>query len=109
MTRFQKKLCLGLAIMALLSPLGVFLPGMLGSGGAWGEWGPEALQKLVGYLPEGLRKTTGLWNAPVADYAFGGEGAAWQTVSYIISGALGIALVALVIYVVARFLIKNEK
>jgi cobalt/nickel transport protein len=111
MTKFQKKLWIGLAIMALLTPLGVYLPDKLKAGGAWGEWGPEELEKLLGYVPEGLKKMADFWKAPVPDYNFGGENAAMssQVISYIISGVIGIAAVAIVIYVITKFLIKHEK
>ena len=56
MTKTQKKLCKGLFIMALLSPLGIILPVIVNSGDAWGEWGMDALEKLLGFVPEGLKK-----------------------------------------------------
>ena len=111
MTRFQKKLWIGLGIMALLTPLGIYLPAKFKGGDAWGEWGADRLQELLGYVPEGLRKLAELWKAPVPDYNFGGENAAvsTQVISYIISGVIGIAAGAVVIYVITRFLIKHEK
>ena len=56
MTRFQKKLWIGLFIMALLTPLGVLLPEKFKAEEAWGEWGAEKLEKVLGYVPEGLKK-----------------------------------------------------
>jgi hypothetical protein len=111
MTRFQKKLWIGLAIMALLTPLGVYLPDKFKAGGAWGEWGPEELEKLLGYVPEGLKKLSDFWKPPVPDYNFGGESAAFSTqvISYIISGMIGIAAAAIVIYFIAKFMFKHEK
>jgi hypothetical protein len=35
MTKFQKKLWIGLAIMALLTPLGIYLPKKFNAGDAW--------------------------------------------------------------------------
>jgi cobalt/nickel transport protein len=111
MTRFQKKLWIGLLIMALLTPLGIYLPEKFKAGGAWGEWGPEELEKLLGYVPEGFKKLADFWKAPVPDYNFGGENAAFSTqvISYIISGVIGIAAAAMVIYLIAKFLVKHEK
>ena len=59
----------------------------------------------------GSRKLADFWKAPVPDYNFGGENAALSTqvISYIISGIIGIAVVAIVIYVITKFLIKHEK
>ncbi len=111
MTRFQKKLWVGLAIMALLTPLGIYLPNRFNAGDAWGEWGTDKIQELLGYVPEGLKKLTDFWKAPVLDYNFGGENAAFgtQVISYIISGMIGIAAAVLLIYLITKFLVKHEK
>jgi hypothetical protein len=111
MTKSRKKLWTGLCILALLTPMGVILPERLNAGGAWGEWGPEALGKLVGYVPDGLKKVADLWKAPVPDYNFGGEGASMtvQVVSYIASGIIGLLAAGLLIYIIARMLMRHEK
>jgi cobalt/nickel transport protein len=111
MTRFQKKLWIGLLIMALLTPIGIYLPEKFRSGDAWGEWGSGKLKEVLGYVPEGLKKLADLWKAPVRDYNFGGENAAFSTqvISYVISGMLGIAVVVIVVYLIAKFLVKHEK
>jgi hypothetical protein len=111
MTRFQKKLWIGLAIMALLTPLGIYLPEKFNAGDAWGEWGTDKIQELLGYVPEGLKKMADLWKAPVPDYNLGGENAAFgaQVISYIISGILGIAASFILIYLITKFLVKHEK
>jgi len=111
MIRFQKKLWIGLLIMALLTPLGILVPETFKAGDAWGEWGIEKLEKLLGYVPEGLRKLADFWKAPIPDYNFGGEGASMtlQVVSYIVSGLLGIGICAFVVYVVSRFIARHGK
>jgi len=111
MTRFDKKLWIGLLVMALLTPLGIYLPERFKAGGAWGEWGRDRLQELLGYVPEGLRKMAEFWKAPVPDYNFGGENAAFgtQVISYILSGIIGIAAAVLVIYLITKLLVKHEK
>jgi len=111
MTRFQKKLWIGLLIMALLTPLGILLPERFKAEGAWGEWGAEKLEKLLGHVPEGLKKLTDFWKAPIPDYNFGGEGASTtiQAVSYIASGLLGIGVCAFVVFIVSRFIAKHGK
>ncbi len=109
--RFERKLWLGLFVMAVLSPLGVILPEKFGAEGAWGEWGVDALEKLLGYIPGGLKKTADIWVAPIRDYSFGGEGAVLSTriVSYIVSAFIGIVLACIIIYVISRLLFKHEK
>jgi hypothetical protein len=111
MTKSQKKLWAGLLVLALLTPLGMILPEKFRAGGAWGEWGPEELQKLIGYVPEGLKRLAGLWKAPAPDYHFGGEGTSMtvQVLSYLASGLIGILAVGLVIYCISRFVVKNGK
>ncbi|OPY81461.1 MAG: Fused nickel transport protein NikMN [Syntrophorhabdus sp. PtaU1.Bin153] len=111
MVRLQKRLWIGLIILAFLSPLGIILPETFKAGDAWGEWGTDTLEKLLGYVPEGLKKYSELWKAPIPDYNLGGENAtmAVQMLSYIVSGFIGILVSGLIIYGVSRFLIKHEK
>ncbi len=109
MTKSQKKLWVGLFILALLTPLGVILPEEFRAGGAWGEWGPEELEKIIGHVPEGLKRLADLWKAPVPDYNFGGASMAVQVISYIVSAILGILAVSLVICVISKLIIRNEK
>jgi hypothetical protein len=111
MTAFQKKLWIGLIGMALLTPLGIYLPKIAGSDEAWGEWGAETIAKMLGYVPESMKKIANIWKAPVPDYNFGGEGgssgvqAAW----YMLSALIGIFVVVLVIYCITRMLSSHEK
>lgn len=111
MKKFEKKLWLGLFIMALMSPLGIILPEKFGAEDAWGEWGLDALEKLLGYIPEGLKKTAEIWMAPIPDYNLGGEGALLpaKILSYIVSGIVGIILVSLLMIILSKLLFKNEK
>lgn len=109
--KFEKKLLIGLVIVVVFTPLGILIPMVFNAGGAWGEWDTETLGKLVGYIPEGVKKYTGIWKAPIPDYNFGGENASVmvQIISYIAAGIIGIVLVSLIIYIMTKFLIKNEK
>lgn len=111
MTKSQKKLWIGLLILTLLTPLGIILPERFKAGGAWGEWGAEELMKLIGYMPEGFKRLADLWKAPVPDYNFGGEGASLtiKVISYIGSGLIGILAVGIIIYVISRVIVRNEK
>jgi len=111
MTRSQKKLWVGLLVMALLTPIGILIPEKFRAEGAWGEWGIDKLEKLLGYVPEGLRKLADFWKAPIPDYNFGGEGASitLQVISYLASGLLGIGVCAFVVFVISRFMAKHGK
>lgn len=104
------KLWIGLGILIILSPLGIFLPEYFKAGAAWGEWGIDEIQKLVGYIPKGLEKLSGLWNAPVPDYAFKGweeKGLGHMSFAYIISAIVGIGIVVLVIMCIGKLLAKK--
>ena len=110
-TKSQKKLWTGIVILALLSPLGIILPRILDADDAWGEWGADTVEKLLGYVPEGLRKYAEFWKAPVSDYTFGGAESSMtvQVLSYIASGMLGILIIALVIYLISKLVIQNDR
>jgi cobalt/nickel transport protein len=111
MTKSQKKLWFGLFILALLTPLGILLPEKFRAGGAWGEWGPGELEKLIGYMPEGLKKMAGLWKAPASGYTFSGQGTdtTIRAISYIAAGLIGTLAAGLVIYLIARVIVRNGK
>ena len=106
-----KKLALGLGVLVLLAPLGLVLPAMLGASEAWGEWGGERVQELAGYIPAGMQKVEALWRAPMPDYApKGSEEATLPVLSiwYILSGMLGVAVVA-GLFIAARRLIARKE
>ena len=98
-----RKLWLGLAVLLILTPLGI-----LAVGGAWGEWSardfsdPEARRQIAAASanhappprpPSGLQRLSAIWTAPLSGYApafirntsFG----------YFVSAALGVGLILL--------------
>jgi hypothetical protein len=111
MIQSQKRLWTGLIVLALLSPLGIILPEKFKAGDAWGEWGTDTLEKLLGYVPEGLKKYSELWKAPIPDYNLGGDSATMgvQMLSYVVSGFIGILVVGLIVYAIAKLSAKHEK
>ena len=111
MPKLQIKLWVGLLVMALLTPLGLWLPDKFKAGEAWGEWGTDSLARLIGYVPQGLQRMSELWKAPLPDYSVGGEQSSLtlQLLSYWISGIVGILIVGAGIYVLSRLIIKNGK
>ena len=107
-----KRLCLGMLVFAILSPLGLILPAKLGAGSAWGEWSADEVRALVGYVPEGLWRLGGLWKAPLPDYALPGqEGAPLHvlSLSYILSAFVGGAAVVGVTLLIGRSLARREQ
>ncbi len=107
-----KKMWIGLAVLALLSPVGIILPDKLKAGSAWGEWGTDEIEKMLGYVPHGMKKLAELWHAPMPDYAFKGWdklGLGMQSLAYVVSAALGIAVIVAIIMLVGKFALKDDK
>lgn len=107
----MKKLWWGLVLLILLSPLGLIIPEVFKSGPAWGEWSLGEIEKMVGYIPEGLKKLTDLWSAPVPDYnlkSWEGGGWAKSSLGYIFSGALGVGIIILVSFLLGKTLSKKN-
>jgi cobalt/nickel transport protein len=97
--------------LILLTPLGLFLPEYFKAGDAWGEWGSDTIRGLVGYIPRGLEKLSGFWNAPLPDYAFKGweeRGLPHLGLAYIVSAVIGIVVIAVVVMGLGKFLAKKE-
>jgi len=108
--KITTKFWIGMAVLIALSPLGLILPEHFKAGSAWGEWGADEMQKLVGYIPYGLEKLSSLWNAPIPDYAFKGweeKGLPHLGFAYIISAVIGIAVSVAVILIIGKILTKK--
>jgi hypothetical protein len=107
-----RKLWWGLAALIVLSPIGLILPEIFESGPAWGEWSLEELEKMLGFVPTGLRKIADLWSAPVPDYnlrSFEGKGLVHSGLAYIFSGAVGVGLIALISLFLGKFLTRKDR
>ena len=110
--KITTKLWIGIVVLIALSPLGLILPGHFKAGSAWGEWGVEEIQKLVGYIPKGLGKLSGLWNAPIPGYAFKGweeKGLSLLSFAYIISAIVGIIITVIAVLLIGKILAKKGK
>ncbi len=107
----QKRLLLGLIVVALLTPLGILLPQVFHADGAWGEWGIERIAAVLGYVPEGMKATGGLWKAPVSDYTFptGNTSLVSRSLAYAASGILGLLLAACLVYVLMKVVKRRER
>ena len=83
-----------LAVLLLLSPLGI-----LAAGSAWGEWSPQEVGAALpaGQIPQGMARLANLWDAPVARYApkFAGN----VFVGYLMSALFGMGVVVLCVVV----------
>ena len=108
--KITTKLWIGVGALIILSPLGLIIPDHFKAGSAWGEWGADKIQKLVGYVPKGLGKLSSLWNAPMPDYAFRGwegRGLPQLSFAYVVSAGVGIIVVILLVWFIAKMLIKK--
>jgi cobalt/nickel transport system permease protein len=101
----------GLGILALLTPLGLYLPAKFGAGTAWGEWSADEIGKLAGYVPKGLAAAEGRWHAVLPDYSLPGQGSApllALSLSYILSAGVGILLIVAITYAIQRLLTGKD-
>ena len=93
--------CVGLGIMAILTPLGLLAPG-----GAFGEDSPSDLDLQTYHLdavPSGLRHYAGFFHHALFD-GYGFQDDAHPTLGYLVSAAVGMLVIAAVIVLVARML-----
>ena len=105
-----KKMWLGLAVLALASPVGVILPDLLKAGSAWGEWSPDEMEKRLGYVPLGMKKLAELWQAPMPDYGFRGgatSGLSMQSLAYVVSALIGVTVVAAMVLLLGKIGLKD--
>ena len=101
---------MGLGILVILSPLGLILPEHFKAGSAWGEWGIDQMQKLVGYIPQGLSRISTFWSAPIPDYVFKG----WEArpiislcFAYMLSAVIGVLACIGIVLILGKFLSKK--
>lgn len=102
----QRKLWIGLAILIVLTPLG-----LLAEGTAFGEWASEELQKELGYVPSGIEHGENLWHSLLPDYTVAGlEGSFMHSsIGYILSAIIGIALIYIVMLALGKFMAAEEE
>lgn len=93
-----------LIVLALLTPLG-----MLAEGTAWGEWGADDLEAVVGYVPRGIEQADSWWKAVFPDYSvqFIGEGETAGKVGYVVSAGIGAGLIYLLMTVYTRLIVRR--
>ena len=105
----RTKLWIGLSILVILTPIGLLLPEMFHAGRAWGEWSAAELEKMLGYLPEGMRHAIEHWRAPMPGYATGEHGMGRMSAEYILSAIIGVGLCVGAIFLLMKLLGKKER
>lgn len=100
-----RKLWAGLAVLVVLTPLG-----LIASGTAWGEWSAGELRKLLGFVPQRLKALEGLWPSLMADYNLPGWNSPFMSaMGYILAAALGVGVLMALAFLVSRFLPSEER
>jgi cobalt/nickel transport system permease protein len=96
-------LWIGVAVLALLVPIGLLAPGT-----AWGEWGAKELAQRPGVtaLPQGLQALEGLWSAPMSGYNAPQLGN--SNAGYILSAIVGVILITIVVWLFAQLLLSRK-
>lgn len=102
----EKKLWIGLAVLIVLTPLG-----LLATGTAFGEWGSEELQQTLGYVPEGVKKGETLWQSMFPGYSISGLDGSFlhSSIGYILSAIIGIALIYFITIALGKIIAKREE
>jgi hypothetical protein len=104
MDRTFKVLLIALVVLVVLVPIG-----LIATGTAYGEWGPDELQQAVGFVPAGLQQLSGLWTPLLPDYDFPGghDTLPSQAPGYYVSAILGGLICAGAGYLVAKAIIRR--
>jgi cobalt/nickel transport system permease protein len=90
----------------IITPLGLLAPGT-----AWGEWGIEEIEKLVNFIPEGMKNGFN-FNSIMPDYTIPFVNN--EYIGYIIAAIAGAGLLLIVFKIIAellkkRYAIKKEE
>ncbi|WP_432663559.1 cobalt transporter CbiM [Wukongibacter baidiensis] len=85
--------------LILLSPLG-----LLATGTAWGEWSPEEIGELTGFIPRGMENGFS-FNAVMPDYSIIGIS---ELAAYILSALAGVVLIFMVIKLLEKTGLRSK-
>jgi len=111
LSKLQKRILTGLLFLCFITPAGILIPAYFDAGDAWGEWSAQTVKELVGYVPEGLKKYSGIWKAPMTDYSMNAtdKSLVHQSGYYIVSGIIGATLTYLVVLLISGLIVKYGK
>jgi hypothetical protein len=99
MDKLLRNLLIVLAVMIIVVPIG-----LLAVGTAYGEWGTEELEGLVGFIPAGLGSVSSTWTAPLPDYALPSLEVSFlnQSLAYWLSAIIGVILSGGLLIIIGR-------
>lgn len=107
MDKLLKRLLIVLVVMIILVPIGLLATY---GGEAYGEWGPDELQKMVGYVPAGFQSITGLYpSAPLSGYGTPATppGFAGDSLGYYLSAVVGVAIIGGAAFLIGKAVTKD--
>lgn len=93
-----KPLYIILGVLTLAAPVG-----LLASGTAWGEWGLEEINNLIGFAPKGMEEGF-QFNSPIPDYSFGFLN---EYFGYILSALVGVIIILIIFKVLEKINLKR--
>ena len=105
MDKTFKVLIYAMIALIILVPIG-----LIATGTAYGEWGPDELQQAVGYVPSGLAQLSNLWTPAMPDYDFPGghDTLPAQAPGYYASAIVGVIIVAGLAFLVGKAIVKRN-
>jgi len=96
----KKRVSIILLVLFILIPLG-----LLSNSPAWAEWNNAYYKKILGFIPKGIAKTTGI-NTPFGGYNLSGIN---SVAGYYISALVGIAILFFIYFVLMKILKRRSK
>ncbi|MDP4093651.1 MAG: cobalt transporter CbiM [Bacillota bacterium] len=101
-----KAILIAFGIIAVLTPLG-----MLATGTAWGEWSTGQIKNMVGYVPKGLSKLSGIWKSLFPGYSLdkGSDGFLGSSLGYLLCAIIGIIIIAALMLLINRLILGKRK
>lgn len=95
----KSKLYIVLSVLIVVVPLG-----LLSENPAWGEWGNSYYQKILGFIPSGIKNVHTI-ESPMADYSINGVN---DVLSYYLSAITGLILLYGIFYLITKLTGKKK-
>ncbi len=111
MNKLQKKILVILLLLCLITPAGILLPAYFNAGEAWGEWSAETVKDMIGYVPEGLKKYSDIYKAPMPDYTVNSEekSIVHKSGFYVVSGLIGATITYIAMLIILKLITRHGK
>jgi len=110
--RQNTKYAVLLIFLAVLTPVGIIIPNLFNAGSAYGEWSTDELNKILGFVPEGILKFANSWSGVFPDYSIAGiaeQNTFANSLLYIVCGFFGLALTVLAVYLILKLICQDKK